>query len=303
MSTENTEGINGDYAALNNLTAGEYGKPSAAAKKMGAVAPSSAPAMTTAQVATDSPYIGGITTEGESASNGPIDPVAEAQKIERSLNPDVYVFDGDTIARGGNRYRIGGIDAFESDQPFGKAARDKLREIIRNAEKLEIIERGTDAHGRTVAKVIADGADVALSLLEGGYAVPYGGDETEDSATYFAAGERAKAAGAGAYGVEGGVLLPSAHRRVVGRQSDYEERRFRASMDILSARLEKVYPSDPATLAALAAAEGEKATAKQAAAYEGKQNAVTSAAARGSVDAVIAPAQTRKHLIMAFSML
>ena len=53
----------------------------------------------------------------------------------------------------------------------------------------------------------------------------------------------------------------------------------------------------------LFAAEGEKATEKQAAAYEGKQNAVTSAAARGSVDAVIAPAQTRKHLIMAFSML
>ena len=50
----------------------------------------------------------------------------------------------------------------------------------------------------------------------------------------------------------------------------------------------------------LFAAEGEKATEKQAAAYEGKQNAVTSAAARGSVDAVIAPAQTRKHLIMAF---
>ena len=281
MSTENTEGINGDYAALNNLTAGEYGKPSAAAKKMGAVAPSSAPAMTTAQVATDSPYIGGITTEGESASNGPIDPVAEAQKIERSLNPDVYVFDGDTIARGGNRYRIGGIDAFESDQPLGKAARDKLREIIRNAEKLEIIERGTDAHGRTVAKVIADGADVALSLLEGGYAVPYGGDETEDSATYFAAGERAKAAGAGAYGVEGGVLLPSAYRRVVGRQSDYEERRFRASMNILSARIEKVYPRDPAALAALAAAEGEKARVEQEAyeeANKGRNSLVVSMA-------------------------
>ena len=53
----------------------------------------------------------------------------------------------------------------------------------------------------------------------------------------------------------------------------------------------------------LFAAEGEKATEKQAAAYEGKQNAVTSASARGIVDAVIAPAQTRKHLIMAFSML
>lgn len=44
-------------------------------------------------------------------------------------------------------------------------------------------------------------------------------------------------------------------------------------------------------------------TAKQAAALDEFQNAVESAAARGSVDVVIDPAETRKHLIMAFSML
>ncbi len=42
---------------------------------------------------------------------------------------------------------------------------------------------------------------------------------------------------------------------------------------------------------------------REAAAYEEKQNAVTSAAAHGSIDAVIDPRETRKHLIMAFSML
>lgn len=42
---------------------------------------------------------------------------------------------------------------------------------------------------------------------------------------------------------------------------------------------------------------------KQASAYEAKQNSVWSAAARGSIDAVIEPKDTRKHLIMAFSML
>ena len=47
----------------------------------------------------------------------------------------------------------------------------------------------------------------------------------------------------------------------------------------------------------------DEAKEKQTAAYEGKQNSVWSAAARGSVDAVIEPKDTRKHLITAFAML
>ncbi len=42
---------------------------------------------------------------------------------------------------------------------------------------------------------------------------------------------------------------------------------------------------------------------QQAAAYEAKQNSVWTAAARGIVDTVIDPKDTRKHLVMAFSML
>ncbi len=42
---------------------------------------------------------------------------------------------------------------------------------------------------------------------------------------------------------------------------------------------------------------------RQASEYEKLQNSVEAAAARGSVDTVIAPESTRKHLIMAFSML
>ncbi len=42
---------------------------------------------------------------------------------------------------------------------------------------------------------------------------------------------------------------------------------------------------------------------KKAASYEARQNSVQAAAARGSIDAVIDPRETRKHLIMAFSML
>ncbi|MCD8134277.1 MAG: carboxyl transferase [Clostridiales bacterium] len=41
----------------------------------------------------------------------------------------------------------------------------------------------------------------------------------------------------------------------------------------------------------------------QAAAYEARQNSVRSAAAHGLIDSVIEPKDTRKHLIMAFSML
>jgi len=47
----------------------------------------------------------------------------------------------------------------------------------------------------------------------------------------------------------------------------------------------------------------DEAKEKQAAAYETNQNSVWSAAAHGVVDNVIDPKDTRKHLIMAFSML
>ncbi len=42
---------------------------------------------------------------------------------------------------------------------------------------------------------------------------------------------------------------------------------------------------------------------RKAASYEARQNSVWSAAAHGAIDAVIDPRETRKHLIMAFSML
>ncbi|MCC8028559.1 MAG: carboxyl transferase [Lachnospiraceae bacterium] len=48
---------------------------------------------------------------------------------------------------------------------------------------------------------------------------------------------------------------------------------------------------------------GDPARDKQAAAYESGQNSVRSAAAHGLIDSVIEPKDTRKHLIMAFSML
>lgn len=53
----------------------------------------------------------------------------------------------------------------------------------------------------------------------------------------------------------------------------------------------------------LAADADAAAKERQASEYEKQQNSVEAAAARGSVDAVIAPESTRKHLIMAFSML
>ena len=53
----------------------------------------------------------------------------------------------------------------------------------------------------------------------------------------------------------------------------------------------------------LCADQEDQIKAQAASAYEANQNSVDTAAARGSIDAVIDPAETRKHLIMAFSML
>ncbi len=59
----------------------------------------------------------------------------------------------------------------------------------------------------------------------------------------------------------------------------------------------------PAEKAATILFAKDEAAEKKASAYESKQNSVLSAAAHGSVDAIIDPRETRKHLIMAFSML
>lgn len=87
------------------------------------------------------------------------------------------VADGDTIVVRGEdgknmRVRLWGIDDPERDQPFGDAARDRLRTLVEGKDvRLDVRDR--DAYGRAVAVVFLGDEDVCLRQIEEGFAWHY----------------------------------------------------------------------------------------------------------------------------------
>ncbi|MDO4936681.1 MAG: thermonuclease family protein [Sutterellaceae bacterium] len=86
------------------------------------------------------------------------------------------VIDGDTIKVITNdaviQVRIRGIDAPESDQPFGGEARSALNKLI-SGQNVILNTDGKDSHGRVLASVAVGGNDVGLYMIERGYAWYY----------------------------------------------------------------------------------------------------------------------------------
>lgn len=85
----------------------------------------------------------------------------------------VSVADGDTLTvRDGARdvhVRLWGIDAPERSQPWSKRSREALVALASHRE-VQVLERGKDDYGRTLARVRVDGADVAEAQLRDGWA-------------------------------------------------------------------------------------------------------------------------------------
>lgn len=84
------------------------------------------------------------------------------------------VADGDTLTvlHEGKRLevRLSTVDAPERDQPHGKAARDRVRALTRDAT-VTVVPETVDRYGRTVARVLLpDGRSLAEVLLAEGHA-------------------------------------------------------------------------------------------------------------------------------------
>ncbi|MBW4640614.1 MAG: thermonuclease family protein [Gloeocapsa sp. UFS-A4-WI-NPMV-4B04] len=90
----------------------------------------------------------------------------------------VSVGDGDTlrVATGGRTVtvRLACIDAAETTQaPFGKAATDRLRQLLPLGQQVTLRVADTDRYGRSVAKVYKGDLSINLVLVQEGQAVVY----------------------------------------------------------------------------------------------------------------------------------
>lgn len=99
----------------------------------------------------------------------------------------VGVTDGDTITvldatRNQHKIRLAGIDAPESGQPFGQRSRQYLASIaFQKRVAVEWAKR--DRYGRIVGKVLVNGNDVNVRLVQAGLAWHYKAYQKEQSSS------------------------------------------------------------------------------------------------------------------------
>lgn len=89
----------------------------------------------------------------------------------------IKIYDGDTITaltsqKEKIKIRLYGIDAPELKQPFGKASKRHLIDLISN-KSLNINEKGKDKYGRTLAVLYNGDKDINVQMVIDGYAWAY----------------------------------------------------------------------------------------------------------------------------------
>ena len=116
----------------------------------------------------------------------------------------VSVSDGDTLRvlfdNQQIKIRLGGIDAPESDKPFGQASKRYLADAV--AGQIVVVEfEKKDRYGRIIGKVLLNGIDMNLRQVKAGYAwwyEYYKRDQSEpDQRAYSGADQQARNSGIG----------------------------------------------------------------------------------------------------------
>ena len=120
----------------------------------------------------------------------------------------VKITDGDTLVvldadNTQHKIRLSGIDAPESNQPFGKRSKEALSALVAG-QRVEVDWHKLDRYGRIVGKVIAQGKDVNLAQVRTGMAWWYRKYANEqslvDQGLYEAAEAKARVTGVGLWG-------------------------------------------------------------------------------------------------------
>lgn len=97
----------------------------------------------------------------------------------------IGIIDGDTITvldSSNKQYKIrfAGIDAPEKNQPYGQKAKEHLSDLVFNRQVTVETEK-KDRFRRPVGKVLVDGRDTNLAMVEAGYAWHYKKYQAEQS--------------------------------------------------------------------------------------------------------------------------
>lgn len=108
------------------------------------------------------------------------------------ISSKARVVDGDSLELKGQKVRLVGIDAPElnqicqnnqGDYSCGQKARDHLRYLINNAEKVDCLGEGDDKYGRLLAECFIGDMSLNSQMVQDGWAISYGGfDWTERAA-------------------------------------------------------------------------------------------------------------------------
>lgn len=86
----------------------------------------------------------------------------------------VHISDGDTLIVEDETgfktiIRLAGIDAPESDQPFGNESSDTLSGLV-EGKPVSVESKKIDRYGRTVGKITLNGKDICLEMVRRGFA-------------------------------------------------------------------------------------------------------------------------------------
>lgn len=119
-----------------------------------------------------------------------------------------WVCDGDTVyvrTFWGRRLklRLIGMDAPESNQPYGRESQRCLERFV-GGRFVRVTVIANDRYGRYVAKVMKGSTDVSLAMIEAGYAWAYvfANVPKDDAGAYRKAAAEAKKAGRGLWSRE-----------------------------------------------------------------------------------------------------
>lgn len=156
--------------------------------------------------------LGGAVAHVAKTSGNPSGALEVNQAVEADLAGRVVrVLDGDTVdllvpellhrsGLGTVRVRLLGIDAPENGQAFGMRAKETLAGWV-SGQTVQVLSRGPDRYGRILGKILLEGRDVNLAMVEAGMAWHYAHYSNNqylgDAARYAAAERSARAQGLG----------------------------------------------------------------------------------------------------------